>query len=88
MPNFFDVVTVHQAVAVVRRLIQVQHVGIAKPMKSPQLGNVVGSAINMTGVPKDIRIATATAGANTDEVLKSVGYTDKELAQLRAKGVI
>ena len=69
---------------------QVQHLGIARPMHSPQLGtfNVVGSAINITGVPKDVREATAPAGANTDEVLRSVGYTDKELAELRAKGVI
>ena len=69
---------------------QVQHLGIARPMNSPQLGtvNVVGSAINISGVPKDVRIATAPAGANTDEVLRSVGYSDKELADLRAKGVI
>jgi formyl-CoA transferase len=69
---------------------QVQHLGIARPMKSPQLGtfNVVGSAINITGVPKDVRIATAPAGANTEEVLRGVGYTDKELGELRAKGVI
>ena len=69
---------------------QVQHLGIARPMSSPQLGtfNVVGSAINLTGVPKDVRTATAPAGANTDEVLRSVGYTDKELAELRSKGVI
>jgi crotonobetainyl-CoA:carnitine CoA-transferase CaiB-like acyl-CoA transferase len=69
---------------------QVQHLGIAKPMKSEQLGsfNVVGSAINMTGVPKEIRYATAPAGHHTDEVLKEIGYTDKDLTQLRAKGVI
>ena len=69
---------------------QVQHLGIARPMNSPQLGtfNVVGSAINMTGVPKDIRIATEPAGAQTDEVLRSVGYSDEEIAQMRAKGVI
>ena len=69
---------------------QVQHLGIARPMHSPQLGtfNVVGSAINITGVPKDVRTATAPAGEHTDEVLKSVGYSDTELADLRAKGVI
>ena len=69
---------------------QVQHLGIAKPVTSKQLGtfDVVGSAINITGVPKDIRSATAPAGAHTDEVLRSAGYTDKEIEGMRAKGVV
>jgi formyl-CoA transferase len=69
---------------------QVQHLDIAKPMTSKQHGTfkVVGSAINLTGVPKDIRSATASAGEHTDEVLAGVGYSAKEIEQLRAKGVI
>ncbi len=69
---------------------QVQHLGIARPMKSPELGtfDIVGSAINLTGLPKDIRIATAPAGAHTDEVLHSIGYTDKEIAAMRTKGIV
>jgi crotonobetainyl-CoA:carnitine CoA-transferase CaiB-like acyl-CoA transferase len=69
---------------------QVQHLAIARRMNSAQLGSfdVVGSAINMTGVPKDVRAATAPAGAHTDEVLRSIGYSDTELGALRAKGVI
>ena len=69
---------------------QVQHLGIARPMQSPELGtfDVVGSAINLTGVPKDIRMATAAAGAHTDEVLRSVGYSDKEIAAMRAKNIV
>lgn len=69
---------------------QVQHLDIAKPMASEQLGTfkVVGSAINLTGVPKDIRSPTAPAGEHTDEVLAAVGYSAKEIEQLRAKGII
>jgi crotonobetainyl-CoA:carnitine CoA-transferase CaiB-like acyl-CoA transferase len=69
---------------------QVQHLDIAKPMQTRQHGTfkVVGSAINLTGVPKDIRTPTAAAGEHTDEVLQSVGYSAKEIEQLRAKGVI
>jgi len=69
---------------------QVKHLGIAKPMKSEQLGtfDVVASAINLSGVPKDIRIATAPAGHDTDAVLGEIGYTPKDIEQLRAKGVI
>jgi formyl-CoA transferase len=50
--------------------------------------NLVGSPINMTGVSKKIRSATADAGAHTDEVLSSVGYTKEQLQQMRANGVI
>jgi crotonobetainyl-CoA:carnitine CoA-transferase CaiB-like acyl-CoA transferase len=69
---------------------QVQHLDIAKPMQTKQLGTfkVVGSAINLTGVPKEIRKPTAAAGEHTDEVLQSVGYSAKEIEQLRSKGVI
>jgi formyl-CoA transferase len=69
---------------------QVQHVGIAAPVKSPKLGDItlLGSAVNMTGIQKRIRTATAEPGAHTDEVLKAVGYTDADLAKLRADGVI
>jgi formyl-CoA transferase len=69
---------------------QVQHLGIAKPMPSKQADtfNVVGSAINLTGVPKDIRRATAEAGEHTDEVLAAVGYSAQEIEQMRAKGIV
>ncbi len=69
---------------------QVKHLGIAKPVTSKQLGtfDIVGSAINLTGVPKDIRSATAQPGEHTDEVLRSAGYSDKEIQAMRAKGVV
>jgi crotonobetainyl-CoA:carnitine CoA-transferase CaiB-like acyl-CoA transferase len=69
---------------------QVQHLGIAKPVTNPQIGTfeIVGSAINLSGVPKDIRSATALPGEHTDEVLRSAGYSDKEIAAMRAKGVV
>ena len=69
---------------------QVQHLGIASPVKSEKLGDIklVGSPVNITGVSKKIRTATADAGAHTDEILSSVGYSKEELQQMRAKGVI
>jgi len=69
---------------------QVQHLGIAAPVHSKRLGDIklVNSPINLTGLPKGIRTATADAGEHTDEVLRSVGYSDAELAKLRAGGVI
>jgi formyl-CoA transferase len=69
---------------------QVQHLRMAAPVQSPQLGelHLVASPLNMPGVPKTIRRATPEAGADTDAVLKSVGYSDEEIAGMRSRGVI
>ena len=69
---------------------QVQHLGMARKMEHPTLGTeeVVASAINISGYSKDIRLPTPDAGTSTDDVLRSVGYTDEQLADLRKKGVI
>jgi crotonobetainyl-CoA:carnitine CoA-transferase CaiB-like acyl-CoA transferase len=69
---------------------QVKHLGMATPMKSPHVGEteVVASAINISGFSKAIRAYTPDAGEHADEILKSVGYTDAELNDMRQKGVI
>ncbi len=69
---------------------QVQHLGMARKMQHPSLGTeeVVASAINISGYSKDIRLPTPDAGTSTDEVLRGVGYTDEQLADMRRKGVI
>ena len=69
---------------------QVQHLAMTTAVTSPRLGkfSLVASPINMTGVPKGIRSAAAESGAHTEEVLRTVGYSDQEIEVLRAKGVI
>ena len=69
---------------------QVQHLGMARPVEHPRLGteHVVASALTMSGVSKDIRIATRDGGADTDEVLRGAGYSPAEIEVLRGKGVI
>ena len=69
---------------------QVKHLKMTRPMHSEALGTkeVVASAINISGFSKDIRRATADAGAHTDEVLRDFGYGEAELAAMRSKGVI
>ncbi|MFO1028931.1 MAG: CoA transferase [Acetobacteraceae bacterium] len=69
---------------------QVKHLGMATTMSSPHIGNkeVVASALNISGFSKAIRAYTPDAGEHNDEILKSVGYSDEELAELRKKGVI
>jgi formyl-CoA transferase len=69
---------------------QVRHLGLATPMHSPKLGelNVVASAINMSGLKREVRTATPEAGADTDTVLRAAGYADADIAELRRKGVV
>jgi crotonobetainyl-CoA:carnitine CoA-transferase CaiB-like acyl-CoA transferase len=69
---------------------QVKHLGMATKMSSPYVGDqeVVASAINISGFSKAIRAYTPDAGEHNDDILKSVGYTDEDLADMRKKGVI
>ncbi len=69
---------------------QVKHLGMARPMAHPRLGTkgVVASPLNISGLSRDIRIATRDAGADTDAVMQEAGYTAAEIATLRSKGAI
>jgi crotonobetainyl-CoA:carnitine CoA-transferase CaiB-like acyl-CoA transferase len=69
---------------------QVRHLGMATAMHSPHIGDkqVVASALNISGFSKVIRSHSPDAGEHTAEILKSVGYTDAELDDMRQKGVI
>jgi formyl-CoA transferase len=69
---------------------QVRHLGMALPMQHPTLGNksVVASALNISGFPKAVRSPTPEAGADTDAVLREVGYSDAEIAAMREQGVV
>ena len=69
---------------------QVQHLRMARLMHSAVAGDkeVVASAINLSGFSKDIRLPTPEAGSSTEEILRGVGYSETEIAEMRAKGVI
>ena len=69
---------------------QVQHLGMAAPLKSPIFGDtkVVGSPLNFSGVKKEIRSATPDAGAHTDEVLQWLGYSTKDIERLHGIGAV
>ena len=69
---------------------QVNHLGMATMMHSPHIGDkeVVASALNISGFSKAIRSPTPEAGEHTGEILRSVGYTDADLDDMRRKGVI
>jgi formyl-CoA transferase len=69
---------------------QVKHLGMARKMHHPKLGDeeVVASPINISGFSKDIRMHTPEAGQDTDTILASVGYSAADIAEMRKKGVV
>ncbi len=69
---------------------QVQHLGLAKPVHHPKLGDIelVSSPLNISGYSREVRTPTPEADADTVSVLHSVGYSDAEIADMRKKGAI
>jgi formyl-CoA transferase len=69
---------------------QVQHLGMAAPVKGGHLGDtkVVGSPLNFSGIKKQIRRPTPEAGEHNNEVLQWLGYAQQEIDRLRGLGVI
>ena len=60
------------------------------PVHSPHYGDtkIVGSPLNFSGVKKEVRSPTPEAGAHTDEVLEWLGYSKKDIENMRASGAI
>ena len=70
---------------------QVQHLGIAKPVRHPELGDirVVGQPITLTAAPQPPEYRpTPDLGQHTDEIMAGIGYDAATIAELRARGVI
>ena len=70
---------------------QVKHLGIARRVRHRKLGEtrVVGQPINLSRFPQpETLVATPDLGEHTADVLSSLGYSDGDLKNLRAKGVI
>jgi len=70
---------------------QVQHLGIARGVKHPKLGEikVVGNPINLTASPQPKKLKpTPELGQHNAAVLKSLGMSAKKIKELRAGGVI
>jgi len=68
---------------------QVQHLGLAAPVKHYQLGDikVLRNGINFSKTPFAVRKAAPDRGAETDEILKEYGYSAEEIVKLKAGGI-
>lgn len=69
---------------------QVQHLGIARPLSHPTLGDfrVVGEPVGLSRTPAGIATPTPEAGEHNAEILAELGYDETAIAGLRAEGAI
>jgi crotonobetainyl-CoA:carnitine CoA-transferase CaiB-like acyl-CoA transferase len=69
---------------------QVQHLGIAQTVESPQLGptTIIGQAFRLSRTPSRLVSAAPECGAHTDAILQELGYGVEAIAALRARQVI
>ncbi|KKL92839.1 hypothetical protein LCGC14_1880710, partial [marine sediment metagenome] len=67
---------------------QVQHLGIAQPVDSQERGptRLVGQPIIMNRTPSHIATPPPTAGQHSAEILAEVGFSEDEIARMKADG--
>jgi formyl-CoA transferase len=69
---------------------QVRHLGMAVAVPKPEGGEMklVGPAISLSRTPARMKRTAGPAGEHNDEILRSLGYGDEDIAALRAANVI
>ena len=69
---------------------QVQHLGMAQTVESATLGpiTIIGQAFRLSRTPSRLVSAAPECGADTDDILREMGYDTDAIAALRARQVI
>jgi formyl-CoA transferase len=64
--------------------------GMVQELTHPQAGrvNALGNPVKMSLTPPVLATAAPTLGQHTDTILRELGYTDHEIAALRAQDVL
>lgn len=69
---------------------QVRHLGIARPMKHPKLGDValVGEPIHLSRTPWELRSPAPAAGQDNQAILAELGFSGADIERFRSAGVL
>ncbi|HYG53725.1 MAG TPA: CoA transferase [Burkholderiales bacterium] len=69
---------------------QVQHLRVAADVEHPKLGKykVLSQAARLSRTPATIAAPTPEVGEHTEEILKELEYSDKDIQGLRERGVV
>lgn len=69
---------------------QLRATGSVVEVDDPEVGRTtqLGKTIFLEGTPGEVRGPQPPAGQDTDEILRSVGYSDSDIDGLRSRGVI
>jgi crotonobetainyl-CoA:carnitine CoA-transferase CaiB-like acyl-CoA transferase len=69
---------------------QVEHLEMTAPVEHPALGRLplVRNAVRMTGSAPTVRTASPEVGADTDAVLRELGFAPADIDELRASGAV
>ncbi|MBS0125020.1 CaiB/BaiF CoA transferase family protein [Thetidibacter halocola] len=67
---------------------QVHHLGLVMPVNSHERGesHLVGQPILMSRTPSHIAHPPPTAGQHSNDILKDLGYSDADIAAMKAQG--
>ena len=69
---------------------QVEHLGLAQPVKSRERGDtrLVGQPILMSRTPSHIAMPPPLAGEHSAEILAEIGYSEADIEAMKAAGAI
>ena len=69
---------------------QTEHLGLRLPVRHPKAGeiSVTGFPWRLSETPAEVRLPPPLLGEHTDSVLRELGYSDAELAQLHEEGAV